>query len=212
MEQNTPNIGSSRVKQWFLLKKESLGIIGMIAVIFVWVKLFLFYQFMSVQSNFILIWVITAGLIYLFFSSFKNKWIPACVYLIFSILMFADVAYASFFNRYLSINMLGAAGFLGDVGASIKAVLKPKFFLLFVDNILIFVTLFRNHFVLKNKENTEISFDSAMQEGIEGDYDRHEEHQEGNKKEFETEEQMDSSYEHSESFTEKNKTEMGQRK
>lgn len=161
MEQNSLNIWLNKIKNWFLLKKELIGIIGIIAALAVPLKLLFFYQFMSVQSNFLLIWVITGCLIYLLFSSFKNKWVPAFIYLIFTILMFADVAYASFFNRYLSINMLGAAGFLGDVGESIKAVLKPKFFLLFIDNILIFIALFWN-LISKSKLND--SIDLKLQE------------------------------------------------
>ncbi len=161
MEKGTLNIGLEQLKNWFISKKKSIGIIGIAAVIMVGLKLVLFYQFMSVQSNFFLIWLITGALIYLLFSSFKNKWTPAVIYLIFSVLMFADVAYASFFNRYLSINMLGAAGFLGDVGASIKAVLKPKFFLLFIDNILIFITLFT--FVKRKNKSVSGELEEASQ-------------------------------------------------
>lgn len=120
---------------------NTVGILGVAAIAAVGVKLVFFYRLMGVQSSFVLIWAITAIFIALLFSSFRNKWIPAVIFLIFSVLMFADAAYASFFNRYLSVNMLGAAGFLGDIGASLKAVLKPKFFLLFLDNVLIFAAL-----------------------------------------------------------------------
>lgn len=145
----------SRIKNWMLLKKEAIGIIGFVAVLAVAMKLFLFYKFMSVQSNFVFIWLLTGFLIYLLFESFQHKWVPACVYLLFSLLMFADVAYASFFNRYLSVNMMGAAGFLGDVGESIKAVLKPKFFLILIDNILVFVALYWNRTHNKLKTSLE---------------------------------------------------------
>ena len=50
--------------------------------------------------------------------------------MLFSILMLCDVTYGCFFNRYLSVNLLGAAGVLGDITESIKEVLKPSFFLL----------------------------------------------------------------------------------
>lgn len=125
------------IKQWW----KDAGVLGAAAVAAAALKLALFYNMMSVQSNFVLVWAITAFFIALLFSSFRNKWIPAVIFLILSVLMFADAAYASFFNRYLSVNMMGAAGFLGDVGESLKAVLKPKFFLLLADNILIFAAL-----------------------------------------------------------------------
>lgn len=125
------------IKKWI----GDIGTLGIAATVAVALKLLFFYSLMGVQSNFILIWAITGLFISLLFASFKNKWIPAVIFLLFSVLMFADACYASFFNRYLSVNMLGAAGFLGDIGASLKAVLKPKFFLLLLDNILIFAAL-----------------------------------------------------------------------
>jgi lipoteichoic acid synthase len=112
-----------------------------ITLICVVAKVALFYHFMGVTANFVIIVLITLTILYLIFDIFNNKWIPAVLYLLLSVLMFADVSYSSFFNRYLSINLLGAADLLVDVSASIKEIIKPKFFLLFVDNVMMFATL-----------------------------------------------------------------------
>ena len=47
--------------------------------------------------------------------------------------MFCDVTYSSFFNRYLSVGMIGAAEVVGDIGESIKEVLRPINFFMLVD-------------------------------------------------------------------------------
>lgn len=130
------------------------GVLALPAMISVPVKVWFFYVLMGVKSNFVPVWLVTCLLLFLLFTSTKHKWIPAVIYLIISVLMFADVAYGSFFNRYLSVNMLGAAGFLGDVGDSIKEILRPKFFLLFVDTILVFASLIETG-VLKKKDRQE---------------------------------------------------------
>ncbi|MDF3002873.1 MAG: synthase family protein [Bacillota bacterium] len=117
------------------------GVVGIAAVAAVLLKLLLFYQLIGVTANVFFVWLISVIFTYLLFASFRNKWIPAVVFLLLTILMFCDVTYSSFFNRYLSVAMLGAAGVLGDITESIKEVIKPWFFLLFVDTILIFVTL-----------------------------------------------------------------------
>ncbi len=117
------------------------GILALAAVVAVPLKLFLFYNLIGVASNFFFVWLITTALTYFLFASFRNKWIPAVIYVLLSILMFCDVTYSSFFNRYLSVNMLGAAGFLGDITASIKEVLKPWFFLILADALLVIAAL-----------------------------------------------------------------------
>lgn len=109
------------------------GIPGVAAAIAVPLKLLLFYRLVGIAANFFLVWLVTCVLTYILFASFKKKWIPAAVYLLLSVLMFCDVTYSSFFNRYLSVNMLGAAGVLGDITESIKEVLKPWFFLILAD-------------------------------------------------------------------------------
>ncbi|WP_027399392.1 sulfatase-like hydrolase/transferase [Anaerovorax odorimutans] len=126
------------------------GILGFILAAAVPLKLLLFYKLIGIATNFVLIWIITCILTLLLFTSFKNKWIPAVVYTLLTILMFADVTYSSFFNRYLSVAMIGAAGVLGDITESIKEVLRPAFFLLFADIVLLFITLVYGK--IKNRE------------------------------------------------------------
>lgn len=126
--------------KWADLRIE-YGILASAAVIAVPLKLLLFYRLIGVTSNFFFVWLITCLLTYFLFASFKNKWIPAVIYMLLSILMFCDVTYSSFFNRYLSVNMLGAAGFLGDIIESIKEVLKPWFFLVLADAVLVLAAL-----------------------------------------------------------------------
>ncbi len=117
------------------------GILASAAVIAVPLKLLFFYKLIGVEANFFFVWLITTVLTYFLFASFRNKWIPAVIYLLLSILMFCDITYSSFFNRYLSVNMLGAAGFLGDITESIKEVLKPWFFLTLADAALVLAAL-----------------------------------------------------------------------
>lgn len=125
------------------------GTLALAASVAVPLKLFLFYKLIGVEVNFFFVWLITTVLTYLLFASFRNKWIPAAIYMLLSILMFSDVTYSSFFNRYLSVNMLGAAGFIGDIAESIKEVLKPWFFLVLLDAILVITALARRQHRLR---------------------------------------------------------------
>lgn len=122
---------------------EKYRAIGILAFIAVGLKLFIFYKFIGVNSVFFVVWLITGLLTFLFFSSFRNKWIPLIFFTFLSFLLFADAVYFSFFNRYLSVQMLGAAEVLGDIGDSVKAVIRPKFFLLFVDLIPLYIWAWR---------------------------------------------------------------------
>lgn len=135
----------NKIKMRFTYSIEFYGIpftvLLLITLIAVPIKIFVFYLAMGISSYFLLVWLVSCLLIYLLFASFENKWIPAGFFLLISFLMFADAAYSSFFNRYLSINMLGAAGLLGGVKESVKEVVKPKFFALFIDVFLIFSSL-----------------------------------------------------------------------
>jgi len=135
------------------------GVAASASSIAVPLKLLFFYILIGVSANFILVWLITCLLTYFLFSSFRNKWIPAVIYLLLSVLMFCDVTYSSFFNRYLSVNMLGAAGFLGDITESIKEVLKPWFFLILADALLVIAALAtrrrKKGRIVKDSGNTE---------------------------------------------------------
>lgn len=117
------------------------SLIGLAAAILVPMKLLLFYHLLGVSVNLVIVWLITCFFTLSLFHSFKNKWIPATIFLFVTVLMFADVTYSSFFNRNLSVAMLGAASVLGDIKESIKEVIRPSFYLLFADIVLIFATL-----------------------------------------------------------------------
>jgi phosphoglycerol transferase MdoB-like AlkP superfamily enzyme len=130
-----------KISTYSLAVRTEYGRGKAISAALVFLKLLLFYTLMGVQSYFAAVWLVSCFFAFLLFSAFRNKWIPAAAYLIFSVLMFADVTYSSFFNRYLSVNMLGAAGVLGDIGASILEVLRPEFFLMPADALAILAML-----------------------------------------------------------------------
>lgn len=130
-----------KIKQFVLEFKNKYGVIGCAAVFLVAVKFIVFYNLMSVKSNFILICIISWAITYFLFSSFKNKYIPSVIYLVLAILMFADVTYCSFFNKYLSVALMGSAGMLGDVTASIKQIMRPINFFMLIDAVVILITI-----------------------------------------------------------------------
>ncbi|MDR2296343.1 MAG: sulfatase-like hydrolase/transferase [Clostridiales Family XIII bacterium] len=123
-----------------------------IAAALVALKLLLFYALIGVQPYFAAVWLLTCLFTFLFFSAFTNKWIPAALYLASSLIMFADVTYNSFFNRYLSVDMLGAVGMLDDITASILEVLRPVFFLVPLDAIAILALLAVQGFLTRREE------------------------------------------------------------
>jgi phosphoglycerol transferase MdoB-like AlkP superfamily enzyme len=124
---------------------EKMGKINFIFSIVVFaavvIKFFEFYHLVKVTSNFILVLIISCVITYLILGSFKNKWISVSLYFLVSIVMFCDVTYFSFFNRYLSLSMLGAAEVLGDIGESIKQVLRPANFVMFMDVAIMYLGL-----------------------------------------------------------------------
>ncbi|NLK72956.1 MAG: LTA synthase family protein [Clostridiales bacterium] len=101
------------------------------------IKVVLYYAFMEVNSNFLIISCLTALSFLIIVGFLENKKLGAVLYCLLSILMFMDVTYFSYFNRNLSVNMIQAAGLLGDVTDSILKILKPKFFLLIADAVVI---------------------------------------------------------------------------
>lgn len=141
---------------------DKYGVLAVIAAAAALLKVILFYGFVNVTSNRVIVCLITCCFIYLLFKMFKNKWIPAVIYLLISILMFCDVTYCSFFNNYLSVNMIGAAGVLGDITESIKEVIQPEFFLMFVDAVLILACLTARR--LKQRRNVAAACDSCSKE------------------------------------------------
>ena len=146
------------------------GIFALIASIAVPLKLLLFYKLIGISANFFLVWLITVIFTYLLFASFKNKWIPAVIYMLLSILMLCDLTYSSFFNRYLSVGMMGAAGFLGDITESIKQVLKPWFFLVLVDAIIILLAMAEKHRKL-HKSRSAMERTEILKEDVEEETD-----------------------------------------
>ena len=124
------------------------SIVVFAAIVF---KFAVFYHLVKVTSNFMFVLIISCGITYLILGSFKNKWIPVTIYLLISIVMFCDMTYFSFFNRYLSLSMLGAAEVLGDIGNSIKQVLRPVNFVIFIDVAIMYLNLIYNKFTMGNK-------------------------------------------------------------
>ncbi|MDO4482236.1 MAG: sulfatase-like hydrolase/transferase [Bacillota bacterium] len=119
-----------------------------------------YYSLMGVNTGFALSAAVTILTTALIFGIFKRKWIPGVIYLIFSMIMAADVNYYSFFNRNLSVKALGAADMLGGVTESIKDIFMPESLLLLADALLILVLsiVFRK----KILEESECRFCSVM--------------------------------------------------
>ena len=97
------------LKESFNIYIRNYGVIGAAAVLLVIAKIIVFYVLMGTSSHFVSVCVITLLFIYLLFKAFNNKWVPATIFFVLSVLMFCDVTYSSFFNRYLSVGMIGAA-------------------------------------------------------------------------------------------------------
>ena len=105
------------------------------------VKFTVFYSLVQVTANFPMVLLLSCLITFLILTGFRNRWAALAVYLVISIILFADITYFSFFNRYLSLQMLGAAEVIGDIGESIKQVMKPVNFVMFLDVILMGIFL-----------------------------------------------------------------------
>ncbi len=128
------------IKAGFYIFINQYGLLGLLACVAVLFKFYLFYDLVRIENKMSLI-LVSALIVLLSFSAFKRKKIMAFIYLIISLLLLADALYFSYFSKYLSFQMIGAAEVLGDITESIKAILNPKLLLLFVDNIFIFAAL-----------------------------------------------------------------------
>ncbi|MDR1572629.1 MAG: sulfatase-like hydrolase/transferase [Clostridiales Family XIII bacterium] len=104
-------------------------------------KLLLFYSLIGVQSHFVAVWLMSCLLAGLIFSAFRVKWIPAAIHLLISALMFLDLTFSSFFNRYLSVDMIGAADVVGSIGDSVLELIRPIYFLMPADALAIMAML-----------------------------------------------------------------------
>ena len=105
------------------------------------VKFTVFYKLVQVTANFPVVLLLSCLITFLILTGFRNRWMAFAVYFVLSFILFADITYFSFFNRYLSLQMLGAAEVIGDIGESIKAVMKPVNFMMFLDVILMGILL-----------------------------------------------------------------------
>lgn len=129
-----------RVKSRFFIFLNTYGLLGIIACISVVFKFAVFYNLVKIQNT--VAPIIVSGLIvFLIFSSFRNKKRVAMAYLLISLLLMADAMYFSYFSKYLSVHMIGAVDVLGDITESIKAIFRPVLILLLLDNVLIFLAL-----------------------------------------------------------------------
>ena len=122
----------------------------MLTTILLFIKLFLFSISTKVHTN---AWVVLAidiilcGFCSFLFTRQKKvyKIISVVLYSIFSIILFCDVMYFSYFNRLPSVRELSHAGNLGDVTDALKLLIKPETILYIIDLPLII------YFLVKNK-------------------------------------------------------------
>lgn len=135
--------------------KKSVGrvnfLLTIIVCIAVIIKFTVFYSLVHVTANLAFVIMISCSITGLILASFRNKWIPVILYLLVSFMMFCDLTYFSFFNRYLSLSMLGAAEVVGDIGESIKQVLRPANFIMFLDALIMAGALIYNKVPFKQK-------------------------------------------------------------
>jgi lipoteichoic acid synthase len=116
------------------------------------IKPLLFYRLMDIQGNLLFLWIATALILILLFGSFKNLWVPYGLYVLFSVLMFCDVTHNAYFSGYVSLNLVGSVKYLGDVGDVIKAVIRPEFWMVFLDLPLLAVSIYKIRLAAAGKE------------------------------------------------------------
>ena len=121
--------------------RKRYGIWAFAAAALVLIKYVCFYSFMGISNHFILVCALSCLLVFLFFCAFRRKGIPAALYLLASLLMFANVLYHGYYNSYLTVRIINSAKMVGDITASISELIKPQYFVLFLDNIAIFAVL-----------------------------------------------------------------------
>lgn len=122
-----------------------------IAMIF---KINYVYQEIFIIRYRALVITLTVTIITLILIAIKNRFIAAIYYLAVSLLMFADVAYNSYFNRYLSVGMIRAFKLLFGVKSSVSNVVKPEFFLIFLDVVLLFALVVTD-FIIRKRHRSE---------------------------------------------------------
>lgn len=139
---------NSEKRRWTGVYREAFsdfwkryGILAFLSALLVMIKYICFYYFMGAANNVIWVCALSCLFVFLFFCAFRRKWIPAVIYLLISLLMFADIIYHGYYNAYLTIKIINSAKMIGDITASIQELIKPQYFVLFADNLMIFITL-----------------------------------------------------------------------
>lgn len=143
------------IKFWNLGIKLKNMLIYEVMALLILIKFTFFYSAMGVQTNLFFTIFFSSVLTYLIFFSFKNKLIPSLIYLVLSLMMFADFTYFSFFNKYISLDIFNNATMLGAVSGSIKEIISWKNFVILADAIFIFIFLFFNSILQKTKSKTD---------------------------------------------------------
>jgi phosphoglycerol transferase MdoB-like AlkP superfamily enzyme len=113
-------------------------------------KVLLYYSLMDVTGNPFVLVALSVVIIAWGYRAFKGS-VPVFTgaYILISTLMFVDVLYFKYFNRSLSLHMLGEAHLLGDVKDSIIFLIGLKELLLFVDLVVVVPFLIADNGVKK---------------------------------------------------------------
>lgn len=140
-----------RIAKDFSAFQEIYGALGLAALVAVLVKFMIFYHLMGITAGVALVYLVSLIITYLMFKMPEDKLIPAIIFCLLSVLMFCDVTYNSFFYRYLSVGMLGAVEVVGDIGDSIKAIMRPLNFAMLMDAGLVLAAVLK----VRGKESAE---------------------------------------------------------
>ncbi len=115
------------------------GILRMAEFLFIVAKFGSFYYFMDVSANYGAVTIMSSIIVAVMFAAFKRKLIPAVIYALISVMMFADIIYHGYYNSYLSVRLLNSAYMLGDITESVREIIQPEYFVLFADVLAIFL-------------------------------------------------------------------------
>jgi len=92
----------------------------------------LFYIWSGLELNFCASIIITAALLALLFLSHRRLYLSCAAFTAVTVLMFADILFHSYYDGYLTVELLGSARFLGDVTDVIVLLMRPRFFTVFL--------------------------------------------------------------------------------
>ncbi len=90
------NKTKEKARSFFESYWNSYGILGLAAVVLVVLKTVVFYILMNTGSHFISVCLVTLLFTFLLFKAFRNKWIPAVLFLYCPFLCFAMLPTAAF--------------------------------------------------------------------------------------------------------------------